>query len=70
MVLRPDPVLPFNCGSCGDRLRHVRTDLAADADEPAHFYVCSSCGQVWTLDARGHFSRARDQVFKPAPQGR
>ena len=65
MLLRPDPDLPFNCGSCGERLRHIRTDLAARADEPAQFYVCSSCGEVWTLDARGHFARAREQVFKP-----
>jgi uncharacterized protein with PIN domain len=68
MALRQDPALPFNCGSCGERLQHVRTDYTAD-DEPAHFYVCSSCGQVWTLDAGGHFARARDQVFKPARRG-
>jgi uncharacterized protein with PIN domain len=70
MPLRPDPVLPFNCGSCGERLRHVRTELETDSGEPAHFYVCSSCGQVWTLDASGHFARARDQVFKPTRGGK
>ena len=69
MALRPDPVLHINCGSCGERLRHVRTEPVSGPGEPTHFYVCSSCGQVWTLDASGHFAKAREQVFKPARRG-